>query len=103
MVSERVVILRAPQGANVCNQLRNLFLLMQPFPRPAHCRYSYCALPSFMTCEAIFFVSAPRRPGILLESVVFMLFPLSFAMTAIGHHLAGYWEVKIRQVRMNVR
>jgi hypothetical protein len=56
-----------------------------------------------MTCEAIFFVSAPRRPGILLESVVFMLFPLSFAMTAIGHYLSGYWAVKIRQVRMNVR
>ena len=52
-----------------------------------------------MTCEAIFFVSAPRRPGILQETIVFMLFPLSFAMTAIGHYLSGYWEVKIRQVR----
>jgi len=59
--------------------------------------YSYCAVPGFMTCEAIFFCSAPRRPGILQESIVFIFFPLSFAMTALGHYLSEYWVLKIKQ------
>lgn len=51
-----------------------------------------------MTSEAIYFCSAPRRSGFpLSEMLVFMLFPLSFAVTAVGHYVTDYWTEKIAQ------
>ena len=59
---------------------------------------SLISVPAFMTSEAIYFCSAPRRPGFpLSETLVFMLFPCSFTVTAVGHYVTGYWTNKIFQ------
>ncbi|GMH71001.1 hypothetical protein TL16_g05543 [Triparma laevis f. inornata] len=75
-----------------------LHLMFLVLKEPKLVWYAYCAVPAFMTSEAVFFCSAPRRPGFpLKESMIFLLFPASFFVTAIGHYVTGYWIAKVDQ------
>ncbi|GMH98259.1 hypothetical protein TrST_g971 [Triparma strigata] len=75
-----------------------LHLMFPVLKEPKLVWYACCAVPAFMTSEAVYFCAAPRRPGFpLRESIIFLLFPASFFVTAIGHYVTDYWTEKVSQ------